>query len=140
MLYQIAADFVVILHFAFIVFVMGGVFLVFRWRWVIWLHIPAVIWGALIEISGWICPLTPVENSLRKAAGVESYSADFVEHYLLPVIYPAGFSREVFIVIGVAVILLNVILYAIYFVYRKDNSGFKIFKAKNKNPAEKLRN
>ncbi|MCW8854945.1 MAG: DUF2784 domain-containing protein [Gammaproteobacteria bacterium] len=132
MKYQLAADFIVILHFAFIVFVIGGAFLVFRWRWIIWLHIPAVIWGAVIEISGWICPLTPVENSLRKAAGAEFYSADFIEHYLLPVIYPAGFSHEVFTVIGVALILINVILYTIYFVYRKDNSRSKILKAKNK--------
>ena len=79
-----------------------------------------------------------MDQRSEKPACVESYSADFVEHYLLPVIYPAGFSREVFIMIGLAVILLNVILYAIYFVCRKDNSGFIILKEKNKKPAEKL--
>lgn len=115
MLYQIAADFIVLIHFSFIVFVLIGGFLVFKWRWLIWLHIPAAIWGALIVMVGWICPLTPIENMLRQTAGNEAYSSGFIERYLVPVIYPSGLNREMFIAMGVVVIVINVILYTILF-------------------------
>jgi len=120
MLYQIAADFVVLLHFAFIVFVLAGGLLVFKWRWLIWLHIPAVIWGALIVMVGWICPLTPIENMLRHTAGGEVYSSSFIEHYLIPLIYPSTLNRELFIAMGIFVIVINVAVYTVLFVKRNN--------------------
>jgi len=110
-LYNVAADFIVLLHFLFIVFVLLGGFLVFKWRWIAWLHLPAVIWGALIVMVGWVCPLTPIENRLRQAAGDEVYLTGFIEHYLGPVIYPSGLKPEIFIAMGVFVIVVNVVLY-----------------------------
>lgn len=121
MLYQIIADCILLLHFAFIVFVVAGGMLVFKWRWLIWFHIPAAIWGAVVEIMGWICPLTPIENSLRQVGGGAVYSASFIEHYLVPVIYPMDLSREMFIAMGIAVIVINVIVYTFLFRQRKRN-------------------
>lgn len=115
MLYQLAADIIVLLHFFFIVFVVFGGVLVFKWRWIICLHIPAAIWGALIVMVGWICPLTPIENMLRHESGSQIYTGSFIEHYLVPVIYPSGLNREVFILMGVVVILINLIIYAKFF-------------------------
>lgn len=113
MLYQVAADFIVLLHFSFILFVLAGGLLVLKWRWLVWLHIPAVIWGALISFMGWVCPLTPLENMLRKATGDGVYITGFVERYLGSVIYPSGFSREMFIAMGVIVIVINVVVYSV---------------------------
>ena len=115
MLYQLAVNITVLLHFAFIVFVIFGGLLVFKWRWLIWLHIPASIWAALIAMVGWICPLTPVENMLRHAAGGQIYTGSFIERYLVPVIYPTGLNREIFIAMGVFVIVINMIVYTILF-------------------------
>lgn len=125
MLYQIAADIVVFLHFAFIVFVLFGGLLVFRWRRIIWLHIPALIWGSMIVIVGWICPLTPIENRLRQAGGTEIYSDSFIEQYLVPVIYPQDLNRETFIAMGVVVIVINVIVYTILIINRKRKADTK---------------
>ncbi len=118
MLYQLAADFIVLIHFAFIVFVLTGGLLVFKWRWVIWLHIPAAIWGALIAIVGWICPLTPIENSLRQASAGEEYASGFLDRYLAPLIYPAGFTDEIATVAGIVVIVINVLVYSIFLIRR----------------------
>lgn len=121
MLYQLAADVILLVHFSFIAFVVAGGLLLFKWRQLIWLHLPAVIWGALIEISGWICPLTPVENMLRKAGGDTDYSGSFIEHYLVPVIYPSGLSHTTFIAMGIGIIIINAVLYTILFI--KNNAG-----------------
>ena len=102
-----------LLHLAFIVFVMAGGFTVFKWPWMAWLHIPAAGWGALIEFRGWICPLTPWENNLRKLAGQEGYSEGFVEHYILPLVYPSGLTRDVQGVLGMIVILVNLLIYGV---------------------------
>ena len=118
MSYYIAADFIVFLHFIFIVFVIAGGVLVFKWRWLIWLHIPAALWAALVEITGWRCPLTPIENMLRQAGGDQVYASSFIEHYLMPVIYPSGLNREMFIALGIGVIVINVIVYTILYVKR----------------------
>ncbi len=111
MLTRLGADLVVVLHFAFIVFVLLGGLLVLRWPRVAWLHLPAVAWGILIEWVGWICPLTPLENRLRRAAGEAGYGHGFVEQYLLPIIYPAGLTREVQFVLGAVVLALNLAIY-----------------------------
>ncbi|WP_234697194.1 DUF2784 domain-containing protein [Nitrosophilus alvini] len=112
MLFRIAADILVILHFIFILFVLFGGFLVLRRRWIMYLHIPAVIWGALVEIKGWICPLTPWEQYFRQISGEEGYTGGFIEHYLLHIIYPAGITREIEILLGIFVIVLNLGIYS----------------------------
>jgi hypothetical protein len=111
MAYHILADLVVGVHALFVAFVMVGGLLALRWPWVVGLHLPAAIWGALIEFKGWICPLTPLENSLRAAAGQAGYQGGFIEHYLLPVLYPAGLTRGVQLVLGSLVIAVNVLVY-----------------------------
>jgi hypothetical protein len=102
---------VALAHLAFVVFVVGGGLLVLRWPRLAWVHLPAALWGALIEFAGWICPLTPLENWLRRRAGVSDYAGGFVEHYVLPVLYPVGLTRGLQVGLGVAVILLNLVIY-----------------------------
>jgi hypothetical protein len=110
-LYRLAADAVLLLHLAFVVFVVLGAFLVLRWGKVAWVHLPAVAWGALVEFSGWICPLTPLEIALRQAAGDAAYAGDFVEHYIVALLYPESLTRDAQVALGVAVVLLNVAIY-----------------------------
>jgi hypothetical protein len=107
----LAADLVASLHFAFVVFVVSGGLLVLRWPRLAWLHLPAVAWGASIELLGWICPLTPLENRLRHEAGLAGYEGGFVEHYLVPLLYPASLSRSVQVILGLSVLLINAVLY-----------------------------
>ncbi len=111
MLYRVLADLVVLVHAAFVVFVVGGGLMVLRWRRVAWVHIPCAVWGALIEFTGWICPLTPLENQLREAGGRAGYEGGFVEHYVIPVLYPAGLTPAIQIGLGVGVIVLNGLVY-----------------------------
>jgi hypothetical protein len=118
--YRLLADTVVILHLLFIVFGLLGGLLVMWKRWSLWLHLPAGIWICLIEFQGWICPLTPLENSLRRSAGEAGYHAGFVEHYLIPVIYPAGLTPEIQLWLGVAAVLVNLLVYgAVYMRWRR---------------------
>lgn len=123
MLARVAADLVVLLHFGFIMFVLAGGLLVLRHPRLAWLHLPAVAWGAGIELSGGICPLTPLENALRRAAGEAGYAGGFIEHYLLPLIYPAGLTREVQIALGLFVLLANVLVYGIAALRRGRRRG-----------------
>lgn len=111
MTHQLAADFVVVLHFAFILFVILGGLLAVRWRRAPWVHLPAVVWGVLVELVGWRCPLTPLENKLRHAGGQAGFQGGFVEEYILPIVYPAGLTREVQYVLGGLIILVNVVVY-----------------------------
>ena len=94
MINSLAADLVVLLHFTFVLFVALGGFLVVKWERLAWLHLPALFWALWIEISGAICPLTPLEQSLRQKAGEASYSGSFITHYLEPILYPVGLTRE----------------------------------------------
>ncbi len=112
MIYRIAADFVLVTHFAFIVLVVAGGLVVYRYAWFAWIHIPAASWGTFIELTGRICPLTTLENFLRIRAGQEGYLNSFVEQYILPVIYPAGLTRHVQLVLAGLVVTVNVIIYA----------------------------
>jgi len=112
MLYQLAADVVVLLHFAFILYVILGGLLAYKWLWLLWLHPPAVAWAAAISLAGWICPLTPLENTLRAASGGGHYSSGFIDHYIWPVIYPAGLTRELQTIMGIALIVVNVLVYS----------------------------
>jgi hypothetical protein len=115
------ADLVVILHFAFVLFVVLGGLLVFRWPRLAYVHLPVALYGALIELVGWICPLTPLEKRLRESAGLQGYQGGFVEHYILPVLYPAGLTRGVQWVLGVLVLGINLVIYAV--VARKGSSS-----------------
>jgi hypothetical protein len=121
MLYSFLADVLLVLHLAFIIFVMLGGLLLLKWRWLIYLHLPAVAWGILVELFGWLCPLTPLEQRFRILAGETGYSGGFVQHYLLPVIYPAGLTREVQILIAISVITINLVIYSVIYVkYRQS--------------------
>lgn len=113
MLPSLAADLLVALHFAFILFVIFGGLLVLRWRRVAWLHLPAAIWGALIEFMGWICPLTPLENRLREMAGEAGYAHGFIEEYIAPIVYPLGLTPHIQIWLGAGVIVVNLIVYTV---------------------------
>ena len=113
MIYRLLADLVFLAHLAFVLFVvLGGIAVWWRPK-LAWLHLPAVAWGALIEFAGWICPLTPWEQSLRRLAGEQGYSGGFVEHYLFPLLYPEGLTRDVQIVFGVLVLAINGVAYAL---------------------------
>ena len=105
------ADAVVILHLLFILFTLTGGWLALRWIWIVWVHLPAVLWASVVEFSGWICPLTPLENMLRYRSGGSTYSGDFVQHYLLPLLYPAGLTRGLQIALGTLVLAVNLIAY-----------------------------
>ncbi len=112
-MYSVLADAVLVLHFLFVLFVVLGGFLALRWRWIVWAHIPAALWGVAIEFGGWICPLTPLENRLRALAGEPTYRGDFIARYLMPVIYPEGLTRETQVTLGFAALILNLLVYAI---------------------------
>ena len=107
MIYRLLADLVFLVHLGFVLFVVLGGIAVWRVPRLASLHLPAVTWGALIEFAGWICPLTPWEQSLRLLAGEQGYSGGFVEHYLLPILYPAGLTRDIQIGLGFSVLLIN---------------------------------
>ena len=113
MIYRVAADGVLVLHLGFILFVVLGGLFTLRWRWAPLLHLPAVAWGVFIELSGGICPLTPLENLLRAKAGQAGYTAGFIEHYLLALIYPPGLTPQIQVVLAGVVIVANVLIYAV---------------------------
>ncbi len=113
LIYLVLADLVLVLHFAFILFVMLGAVLVLRWRRIAWIHIPCALWGAWIEFQGWICPLTPVENRFRRLGGEAGYSGGFIEHYLVPLIYPSGLTRSTQIYLGLFLVAINVAVYGL---------------------------
>jgi hypothetical protein len=101
------ADVVLVLHLAFIVFVLAGALLALRWRWAPLLHLPAAVWGVWIEVAGGLCPLTPLENHLRAAADVEGYSGGFIEHYLVPAVYPPALTEPLQLALAGAVVAIN---------------------------------
>ena len=121
MLSRIAADLVLAVHLGFIVFVILGGLLLLRFPKIMYLHIPAAIWGAFVEISGRICPLTTWENDLRQSAGESGYAESFVEHYLVPIIYPAGLTRDVQLTLAGVVVLSNIVIYG-WLLYRWSKS------------------
>jgi hypothetical protein len=119
MLAHIAANLVVLLHMLFILFVLFGAWLVPRWRWVAWLHVPAFAWGAAIEFLGAVCPLTPIEQRLRGMAGERGYTGGFVDHYIVPVMYPAGLTPTLQLWLGMVVVVLNIAIYAFVLARRR---------------------
>jgi len=123
-MYRFLADLVVGVHSLFVLFVVLGGLLVMRWPKAAYLHIPAAIWGAAIELAGWICPLTPLENWLRRQAGGPGYSGDFIEHYILPILYPSALTRDIQLLLGFLVIALNLVIYA--YVFRRARPGKRV--------------
>ena len=119
--YQLLADLVVLVHVAFVVFAVLGGLLAARWRRLVWIHLLAVIWAVIVEFFGWVCPLTPLENWLRRRAGQAVYPSDFIAHYILPVLYPEELSREVQITLGAIVLLINLSVYTWIFRCKKTS-------------------
>jgi hypothetical protein len=111
MTYRLLADAVVVLHFAFVLFVVFGGLAVLRWPRLAWLHVPAAAWGALIEFGGWICPLTPLENALRERGGDLGYSGGFIDRYVTGLIYPHGLTRTMQFAAGALVLAINALVY-----------------------------
>ena len=109
------ADVVLILHFTFILFVILGAVLVLRWKRLAWIHIPCAVWGAWIEFQGSICPLTPLENRWRRLGGEAGYSGGFIEHYVVPLIYPSGLTRRMQIQLGLVVVAINIAVYGLIY-------------------------
>jgi hypothetical protein len=118
---KLAVNTIVVLHLGFVVFVLLGALLLLKWPKLIWFHLPALAWGILVELNGWLCPLTPLENHLRAKAGLGMYHGDFVMHYLMPVLYPPNLTRGTQIVFGVIVIAVNLVTY--YYVTRRWRRG-----------------
>jgi len=119
--YGLLADVVLLAHAGFVVFVVLGGLPVLRWPRLAWLHLPAVAWGAGIEFAGAICPLTPLEIHLRSLAGQQGYAGGFVEHYVFALLYPEGLTRNVQLALGLLVLVINALVYAI--VWRRHRAG-----------------
>jgi hypothetical protein len=111
MMYPLLADLVLIVHLAFVIFVLCGGLLVLRWRWIAWLHLPTAVWGAVVEFTGWICPLTPLENWLRAQGGEVGDEHDFTARYLLPILYSGDLTRDLQLLLGTVVVVLNAAVY-----------------------------
>ena len=110
-MYPLLADLVLIAHLAFVVFVLCGGLLVLTWRWIAWLHLPAAAWGAVVEFTGWVCPLTPLENWLRAQGGADTYARDFVGQYLLSILYPDALTPDIQVMLGTLVVAVNLAFY-----------------------------
>ena len=110
-MYPFLADLVLVVHLVFVVFVLCGGLLTLKWRWIAWLHLPAAVWGAVVEFTDWICPLTPLEVWLRAQGGETPYSSDFIAQYLLPVLYPVDLTRGIQLLLGTVVVVLNAAVY-----------------------------
>jgi hypothetical protein len=117
--YAALAGLIVLIHLAFVLFAVAGALLALRWPWVAWLHVPAAGWAVCIELAGGICPLTPLENTLRARAGLDYYSGGFIARYLFPMLYPEGLTREVQYWLGMLVLALNAGVYAFVYIGRR---------------------
>ena len=119
MIYSFLADLLVVFHQVFILYVIAGALLFIKWAKTLWLHLPSCFWGMTVEYTGWICPLTPWEIQLRRLAGEEGYTGSFIEHYLIPIIYPIGLTREVQMLLGGTVLIVNLSLYTLILIKRR---------------------
>lgn len=119
MLYAAFANLLMIVHFGFVLFVILGGLLLFRWPRIAFVHLPAAAWGVMIELNHWICPLTPVEQNMKRAAGGEGYTGGFIDHYISPLLYPQGLTPEIQWVLGAIVLLVNAAIYASWWLKRK---------------------
>jgi hypothetical protein len=119
MLQRLLADAVVLFHLLFVAFAVAGGLLVFWRRWIVLLHLPALGWAAFVEFTGRICPLTPLENRLRAAGGEAGYEGGFIDHYLLPLLYPADLTRELQWTLGAGLVAFNVVVYVLAFLFSR---------------------
>ena len=119
MIYSFLADLLVVFHLVFILYGIAGAMLIFKWPKTIWLHLPSCFWGMTVEFTGWICPLTPWEIQLRRLAGEEGYTESFIEHYLILIIYPSGLNREIQMLLGSIVLIVNLSLYTLILIKRR---------------------
>lgn len=117
--YQFLADMVLLAHLVFIVFALAGGLLLLRWPRLIWLHIPAMMWAVFVEVTARVCPLTPLENYFRELAGGNAYQGAFIERYLLPLLYPAGLTPAIQLLLAGAIVVLNAIIYTVFIRVRK---------------------
>ena len=117
--YRLLADLIVILHLAFLLFTVLGGLLVFRWRWFPWIHLPTAIWGGFVEVTGRVCPLTVLENWLRRAGGGYGYERDFIDRYVVPIVYPSGLTREIQLVLAALLVMVNGAIYMMVWRYRR---------------------
>jgi len=122
----ITTDLVILIHFGFILFVIFGGLLALKWKKLIFLHLPAAVWGVLIEFSGWICPLTTLENQLYQIKEAETYSTGFIAHYIIPVIYPLQLTPNIQIILGILLIVFNLVIYTLFFKKWISKSGKNI--------------
>jgi hypothetical protein len=120
MLFSIFADIIVIAHFLFVLFVIFGGFLVLHKKGWAWLHIPAAFWGAFIELADWVCPLTPLENMFRLQSGGTAYASDFVEYYIIPLLYPSFLTKHLQLILGLFVIVINICIYG-WIIWRRKS-------------------
>ena len=119
MIYSFLADLLVVFHLVFILYVIAGALLIFTWPKTLWIHLPSCFWGMTVEFTGWICPLTPWEIQLRRLAGEEGFSRSFIEQYLIPMIYPSGLNREIQMLMGSIVLIVNLSLYTLILIKRR---------------------
>src|SRR5262245_51801656 len=124
--YRLAAGSVAIFHLGFVIFVALGGLLVWRWPRVAWVHLPSTIWGVLVQLKPFVCPLTPLEKHLRALGGLAPYRGGFIAHYIYPVLYPAGLTRGVQIALGAAVMVLNLVVYGGLLLARRDGSEGRV--------------
>jgi hypothetical protein len=113
MSYSLLADLVMLVHGLYVLFVVCGGLAVLRWTWLARLHLPAAVWGVLIELGGWVCPLTYLENFWRQLAGESGYTGSYIRHYLEPVLYPLGLTRTTQVFLGLLALLLNLAVYTV---------------------------
>ena len=122
MIYRVLADMTFLLHLLFILFVVFGGLIAFRWRKIIWIHIPLAIWGVIVEWGDIICPLTPLENYLRSLGGGQEYELSFMEKYLYPIVYLETLDRELQFILGLLVIAINIFIYGIIIRRKKSKT------------------
>ncbi len=120
MFYLVLADLAVLAHALFVLFVVGGGLAVLRWPRLAWLHLPAATWGVAIEFTGWICPLTYLENHFRRLGGEAGYGGTFIHHYLEPLLYPLGLTLRHQLLLGIGALVINAAIYA--YLWRKGSS------------------
>ena len=119
MLARLFADTVLLLHFFFVIFaILGGLAVLYKRR-VIWLHVPVVLWSSLVNLAGWTCPLTPLENFFHAAAGQAGYEGGFLEHYIEPLVYPSGMPRNFQLIAGVSILVWNLVVY-VFLIYWQE--------------------
>jgi len=121
-MHELAADIILIIHFLFILFVIFGALLLFVEKKIVFIHIPAIIWGSYIELTHSICPLTYLENWLLQKANLTTYSEGFIQYYLVPIVYPTNLTKDIQIYLGISLIVINIVIYAFIFGKMKKNS------------------